>query len=205
MLNLFKHLWLPDDVRKYVLKKFPEKYFRVEFRIDGKEVALSEVVGNERNVEHGTVTYTDSEGNTVTQWLFLYKGEISFNSVDHAVDQFSLNGIEPGLRKPPLVGKEGEVEKYREMLKKKLSDAMDYCSGSFLDRLHEYPITDMPRWRRKRILNLLANMGIEGITAFVSFDLDNASLSQLQDFNDELELAMMVENKFEPELDSESN
>ena len=21
MLNLFKHLWLPDDVRKYVLKK----------------------------------------------------------------------------------------------------------------------------------------------------------------------------------------
>ena len=54
-------------------------------------------------------------------------------------------------------------------------------------------------------MNLLANMGTEGITAFVSFDLDNASLSQLQDFNDELELAMMVENKFEPELDSESN
>ena len=205
MLNLFKHQWLPDDVRKYVLKKFPEKYFRVTFRIDGKDVALSEVVGNERHVGHGTVIYTDSEENTVTQWLFLYKGEITFNSVDHAVDQFSLNGIEPDLRKPPLVGKKGEVEKYRKMLKKKLSDAMDYCPGSFLDRLHEYPITDMPRWRRKRILNLLANMGTEGITAFVSFDLEDASLSQLQEFNDELELAMMVENKYEPELDSESN
>lgn len=205
MLNLFKHLWLPDDVRKYVLKKFPEKYFRVKFRIDGKDVDMSDVVGNERRIEHGTVTYTDSEGNTEAQWLFLYKGKITFNSVDHAVDQFSLNGIEPDLRKPPLVGKMGEVEKYRKMLKKKLSDAMDYCPGSFLERLHEYPITDMPRWQRKRILNLLANMETEGITAFVSFELDNASLSQLQEFNDELELALLVENKYEPELDSESN
>jgi hypothetical protein len=201
MLNLFKHQWLPDDVRKYVLKKFPEKYFRVTFRIDGKDVALSEVVGNERHVGHGTVIYTDSEENTVTQWLFLYKGEITFNSVDHAVDQFSLKGIEPDLRKPPLVGKKGEVEKYRKMLKEKLSEAMDYCPGSFLDRLHEYPITDMPRWRRKRILNLLANMSEDGVPAFVSFDLDNVALSQLEQFSEELELAMMVENKYEPELD----
>jgi hypothetical protein len=203
MLNLFKHQWLPDDVRKYVLKKFPEKYFRVTFRIDGKDVALSEVVGNERHVGHGTVIYTDSEENTVTQWLFLYKGEITFNSVDHAVDQFSLKGIEPDLRKPPLVGKKGEVEKYRKMLKEKLSEAMDYCPGSFLDRLHEYPITDMPRWRRKRILNLLANMSEDGVPAFVSFDLDNVALSQLEQFNEELELALMVENKYEPELDEE--
>ena len=105
------------------------------------------------------------------------------------------------MRKLPLVGKEGEVEKYRKMLKKKLSAAMDYCPGSPLDRLHDYPITDMPRWRRKRILNLLANMGTEGITAFVSFDLDDASLGQLQEFNDELELAMLVENSYEPELE----
>lgn len=203
MLNLFKHQWLPDDVRKYVLKKFPEKYFRVTFRIDGKDVALSEVVGNERHVGHGTVIYTDSEENTVTQWLFLYKGEITFNSVDHAVDQFSLKGIEPDLRKPPLVGKKGKVEKYRKMLKEKLSEAMDYCPGSFLDRLHEYPITDMPRWRRKRILNLLANMSEDGVPAFVSFDLDNVALSQLEQFSEELELAMMVENKYEPELDEE--
>ena len=203
MLNLFKHQWLPNDVRKYVLKKFPEKYFRITFRIDGKDVALSEVVGNERHVGHGTVIYTDSEENTVTQWLFLYKGEITFNSVDHAVDQFSLKGIEPDLRKPPLVGKKGEVEKYRKMLKEKLSEAMDYCPGSFLDRLHEYPITDMPRWRRKRILNLLANMSEDGVPAFVSFDLDNVALSQLEQFSEELELAMMVENKYEPELDEE--
>jgi len=85
----------------------------------------------------------------------------------------------------------------------KLSEAMDYCPGSFLDRLHEYPITDMPRWRRKRILNLLANMSEDGIPAFVSFDLDNVALSQLEQFNEELELAMMVENKYEPELDTE--
>ena len=136
-------------------------------------------------------------------WLFLYKGEISFDSVDHAVDNFTLEGIEPGVRKLPRVGKKEVVEKYRKTLKKKLSDAMDYCPGSFLDRLHEYPITDMPRWRRKRILNLLANMSEDGIPAFVSFDLDNASLSQLEQFNEELELAMMVENKYEPELDTE--
>ena len=135
--------------------------------------------------------------------MYLFRGEISFDSVDHAADEFSLKGIEPGLRKPPLVGKKGEVEKYRKMLKKKLSEAMDYCPGSPLDRLHDYPITDMPRWRRKRLLNLLANMGTEGITVFVSFDLDDASLSQLQEFNDELELAMLVENKYEPELDAE--
>ena len=203
MLNLFKRQWLSTYTREYIMKYLPEKYFRVEFQIDGKNVKMSDVVGNERHIERGMVTYTDSEGNTETEYLFLYKGEIDFNSVEHAKDQFSLKGIEPGLRKPPLVGKKGEVEKYRKMLKKKLSNAMDYCPGSPLDRLHEYPITDMPRWRRKRILNLLANMGTEGITAFVSFDLDDASLSQLQEFNDELELALMVENRYEPELDSE--
>ena len=201
MLNLFKHQWLPDYIREYILKKFPEKHFRVEFKIGGKMVALAQVVGNERRVEKGYVTYVDSEGNTETQWLFLFGGEITFGSVDFAKGQFSLDGIEPDLRKPPLVGKEGEVEKYRKMLKKKLSDAMDYCPGSFLDRIHEYPITDMPRWRRKRLLNLLANMSEDGIAAFVSFDLDNAALSQLEQFNDELELAMMVENKYSPELD----
>ena len=202
MLNMFKHQWLPDYIREYILKKFPQKYFRITFRIDGKDVDMSDVIGNERHVERGNVTYIDSEGNTETQWLFLYRGEITFDSVGRAVDEFSLIGIEPGLRKPPLVGKKGEVEKNRKMLKKKLSEAIDYCPGSPLDNLHEYPITDMPRWQRKRILNLLANMGTDGITAFVSFDLNDASLSQLQEFNDELELAMMVENKYEPELDS---
>lgn len=203
MLNMFKHQWLPDYIREYILKKFPQKYFRVTFRIDGKDIDMSDVVGNERHVERGDVSYTDSEGNSDIQWLFLYKGEISFDSVDHAADEFSLKGIEPDLRKPPLVGKKGEVEKYRKMLKKKLSEAMDYCPGSILDRLHEYPITDMPRWRRKRVLNLLANMSEDGVPAFVSFDLDNVALSQLEQFNEELELAMMVENKYEPELDEE--
>lgn len=203
MLNLFKHQWLPDYIREYILKKFPTKHFKVTFEINGKDIPMDQVVGDERNIKKGTVTYTDAEGNSTMNWLFLYKGEISFDSVDHAVDNFTLEGIEPGVRKLPRVGKKEVVEKYRKTLKKKLSDAMDYCLGSFLDRLHEYPIIDMPRWRRKRILNLLANMSEDGIPAFVSFDLDNASLSQLEQFNEELELAMMVENKYEPELDTE--
>lgn len=201
MLNLFKHQWLPDYIRDYIVKKFPAKHFKVTFEINGHEVPMDQVVGNERHVKRGNVTYTDTEGNSTTNWLFLYKGELSFNSVDRAVDNFTLDGIEPGIRKLPRVGKKGEVEKYRKELKKKLSDAMDYCPGSFLDQLHDYPITDMPRWRRKRILNLLANMSEDGIPAFVSFDLDNAALSQLEQFNEDLELAMMVENKYEPELD----
>ena len=203
MLNVFKHQWLPDYIREYILKKFPTKHFKVTFEINGKDIPMDQVVGDERNIKKGTVTYTDAEGNSTMNWLFLYKGEISFDSVDHAVDNFTLEGIEPDVRKLPRVGKKEVVEKYRKTLKKKLSDAMDYCPGSFLDRLHEYPITDMPRWRRKRILNLLANMSEDGIPAFVSFDLDNASLSQLEQFNEELELAMMVENKYEPELDTE--
>lgn len=201
MLNLFKHQWLPDYIRDYILKKFPQKYFRVTFRIAGRDVDMSDVVGNERHVERGNVTYTDSEGNTVTHWLFLYKGEITFYAVGSAADEFTLEGIEPDLRKPPQVGKKGEVEKYRKMLKKKLSEAIDYCPGSFLDNLHEYPITDMPRWQRKRILNLLANMSEDGITAFVSFDLNDAALSQLEQFNEDLELAMLVKNEYTPELD----
>ncbi len=201
MLNLFKHQWLPDYIRDYILKKFPQKYFRVTFRIAGRDVDMSDVVGNERHVERGNVTYTDSEGNTVTHWLFLYKGEITFYAVGSAADEFILEGIEPDLRKPPQVGKKGEVEKYRKMLKKKLSEAIDYCPGSFLDNLHEYPITDMPRWQRKRILNLLANMSEDGITAFVSFDLNDAALSQLEQFNEDLELAMLVKNEYTPELD----
>jgi len=203
MLNLFKHQWLPDYIREYIVKTFPAKYFKVTFEINGHDVPMDQVVGNERHIKNGTVTYTDIEGNTVSYWLFLFKGEIDFDSVSHAADNFSLDGIEPDLRKPPRVGKKDEAEKYRMELKKKLSEAIDYCPGSFLDRLQDYPITDMPRWRRKRILNLLANMSEDGIPAFVSFDLDNAALSQLEQFNEELELAMMVENKYEPELDGE--
>ena len=61
----------------------------------------------------------------------------------------------------------------------------------------------MPRWQRKRILSLLANMSEDGITAFVSFDLDDAALSQLGQFNEELELAMLVKNEYSPELDEQ--
>ena len=204
MLNLFKRQWLPAYIREYILKTFPAKLFRVEFIIGGKPVELSQVVGNERHIEHGVVTYIDAEGDTESETIGLYKGEVTFNQVNYAKNEFALKGIEPGLRENPRVGKKGEVEKYRAALKKKLSKAMDYCSGSTLDRLHEYPITDMSRWQRKRILNLLANMGEDGITAFVSFDLDNASFSQLERFNDELELAMLVESEYSPELDEES-
>ena len=203
MLNLFKHQWLPDYIREYIVKKFPTENFKVTFEINGRDMPMDQVVGNERHVKQGTVTYTDAEGDSTTCWLFLRRGEITFDSVSFAVDNFALEGIEPGIRKLPRVGKNDEVEKYRKMLKEKLSEAMDYCPGSFLDRLHEYPITDMPRWRRKRILNLLANMSEDGVPAFVSFDLDNVALSQLEQFNEELELAMMVENKYEPELDEE--
>lgn len=201
MLNLFKHQWLPDYIREYILKTFPANLFRVEFVINGKRIDLSKVAGNERRVEYGIVSYTDAEGNSLSEILGLYKGEVSFNQVDYTKNEFALNGIDPGIRKNPLVGKMGEVEKYRAALKKKLSAAMDYCPGSVLDKLHDYPITDMPRWRRKRLLNLLANMGEDGIAVFVSFDLDDAALSQLEQFNEELELAMMVENKYDPELD----
>ena len=200
MLNLFKRQWLPDYIRDYILKCFPAKDFKVEFCIDGKMVDMGQVVGNERRIENGIVTYTDSEGNTISETLGLYKGEVTFNQVDYVKDDFALKGIEPGLRKNPRVGKKGEVEKYRKELKKKLSKVIDYCPGSTLDRLHEYPITDMPRWQRKRILSLLANMSEDGITAFVSFDLDDAALSQLEQFNEELELAMLVKNEYSPEL-----
>ena len=35
------------------------------------------------------------------------------------------------------------------------------------------------------------------------FPTENVALSQLEQFNEELELALMVENKHEPELDEE--
>lgn len=101
MLNIFKKQWLPDYVREYINKKFPEKFFKVTFDIAGKEVPLDRVAGNERNVRRGTVVYTDAEGNTVTEWLFLLHDEINFTSVDHAVAEFALEGVEPIIRKAP--------------------------------------------------------------------------------------------------------
>jgi hypothetical protein len=203
MLNIFKKQWLLDCVREYIGKKFPSKYYQVAFVIDGREVPMADVKGNERHVKEGVITYTDPDGNTTRQWLFLYKGEITFNSVDHAESEFALKGIEPTVKKAPRIGKKSTVEKVRKELKSKLSKAVDYCPGSFLDRTHEYPITDIPRWRRKRILNLLANLSEESIPVFVSFDLDHAALGQLEQFNEELDLAMMVENTYDPELEEE--
>ncbi len=204
MLNLFKRQWLPDYVREYINKKLPSKFFKVTFEIAGVNVPMDQVVGNERNVRRGTVVYTDAEGNTVTEWLFLLHDEININSVDHAVSEFALEGVEPTIRKAPLVGTKDKVNKFRKTLGEKISKAIDYCPGSFLDRTKEYPITDMPRWRRKRILNLLANLSEDSIPVFVSFDLKHASMSQLEQFNEELELAMMVENTFEPDLEGEN-
>ncbi len=205
MLNLFKRQWLPDYIREYIKQKFPAKHFLVHFYINGKTVPMDQVVGNERFIKIGIISYVDPEKNITSEIMIPYKGEITFSCVDHAEANFSLKGIEPRIRKAPRIGKEDSVKKYREELKKKLSAAIDYCHGSFLDRTHEYPITDMPRWRRKRLLNLLANMSEEGITAFVSFDLDHAAMSQLEQFNEELELAMMVENTYEPELEEEES
>lgn len=204
MLNIFKKQWLPDYVREYINKKLPAKFFKVTFDIAGKEVPLDRVAGNERNVRRGTVVYTDAEGNTVTEWLFLLHDEINFNSVDHAVAEFALEGVEPTIRKVPLVGTKDTVKEFRKSLGEKISKAIDYCPGSFLDRTKEYPITDMPRWRRKRILNLLANLSEDSIPVFVSFDLKHASMSQLEQFNEELDLAMMVENTYDPELEEEN-
>jgi len=205
MLNLFKRQWLPDYIREYIKQKFPAKNFLVHFYINGKTVPMDQVVGNERFIKIGIISYVDPEKNITSEIMIPYKGEITFSCVDHAEANFSLKGIEPRVRKAPRIGKEDSVKKYREELKKKLSAAIDYCPGSLLDRTHEYPITDMPRWRRKRLLNLLANMSEEGITAFVSFDLDHAAMSQLEQFNEELELAMMVENTYEPELEEEES
>lgn len=204
MLNLFKKQWLPDYIRVYIIKRFPEKYFKVTFEIDGKNVPMAQVVGNERKIRRGTVTYTDPEGNTSSQGLFLLRNEISFNSVNHAESEFALEGIEPTIRKAPLVGREDKVKKLRQELAEKISKAIDYCPGSFLDRTKEYPVTDIPRWRRKRLLNLLANLSEDSIPVFVSFDIRHASMSQLEQFNEELDLAMMVDNKYEPELDEEN-
>lgn len=204
MLNLFKKQWLPDYIREYINKKLPAKFFKVTFEISGVEVPMDQVVGNERNVRRGTVVYTDAEGNTVTEWLFLRRGEINHASVDFAVDHFALEGVEPTIRKAPLVGTEDKVKEFRKSLGEKISKAIDYCPGSFLDRTKEYPITDMPRWRRKRLLNLLANLSEDSIPVFVSFDLKHASMSQLEQFNEELDLAMMVENTFDPELEEEN-
>lgn len=204
MLNLFKKQWMPDYIRQYISKKLPNKYFKVEFVIGGKLVPFVDVVGNERFIKEGIVTFTDAEGNTSTQWLYLYKGALMHDAVDHVVDNFAMEGIEPATHKVPRIGKKDMADKVRKELKEKLSKAIDYCPGSFLDTIKEYPITDMPRWRRKRILNLLANMSEESIPVFVSFDLDHAALSQLEQFNEELELAMMVENEYNPELEKEN-
>jgi hypothetical protein len=201
MLNIFKKQWLPDYVREYINNKLPAKFFKVTFEISGVEVPLDQVVGNERNVRRGTVVYTDAEGNTVTEWLFFRQGEINHASVDFAVDQFALEGVEPTIRKAPLVGTNGKVNQLRKDLGEKISKAIDYCPGSFLDRIKEYPITDIPRWRRKRLLNLLANLSEDSIPVFICFDLKHASKSQLEQFNEELELAMMVENTFDPDLE----
>ena len=67
MLNLFKRRWLPDYIREYILKTFPAKHFKVEFVIGGKCVELSEVVGNERRIEYGIVTYTDAKGDSLSE------------------------------------------------------------------------------------------------------------------------------------------
>ena len=144
MLNLFKHQWLPDYIRDYIVKKFPAKHFKVTFEINGHEVPMDQVVGNERHVKRGNVTYTDAEGDSTTCWLFLRRGEITFDSVSFAVDNFALEGIEPGVRKLPRVGKKDEVDKYRKMLKKKLSEAMDYCPGSFWTNSTNTPLPTCP-------------------------------------------------------------
>ena len=62
----------------------------------------------------------------------------------------------------------------------------------------------MPRWRRKKILHLLADLSEESIPVFVDFDIQNVAESQLQMFNAELDLAMLVENTYEPEQEADN-
>lgn len=45
MLNLFKHQWLPDYIREYIVKKFPTANFKVTFEINGRDVPKLPRVG----------------------------------------------------------------------------------------------------------------------------------------------------------------
>lgn len=205
MWNLFKKQWLPDYVREYIKKQFPVKWFRVAFIIGGKPIPIDRVVGNERNIKSGEITYTDVKGDTVTKLLVLGPdGEFSCDAVDRTLVDFGMAGIEIGVRNPPTVGKPKLVAQLRKEVSEKLSKLIDYCPGSLLDKTHSYPISDMPRWRRKKILHLLADLSEESIPVFVDFDIQNVAESQLQMFNAELDLAMLVENTYEPEQEADN-
>ena len=201
MLNLFKKQWLPDHIRSLMKKKFPEEHhFTIWFNIAGENFDIDSVVGNERHANYFEIIFTDSEKNQVIFKSSIY-GEIGdHQATSIPISYFIAKGIDPEFRKNVRVGKAGEVEKVRAAVQKKLSDMVDYCPGTLLDETSDYPITDIPRWRRKKLLNLLANLSEESIPVFVKFDLSDAALDQLERFNDELDIANLVENKFEPEL-----
>ncbi len=67
------------------------------FIIDGKPIPIDQVVGNERKIKSGEITYTDVKGDTVTEFLVLASdGEFSCADVDQALLDFGLDGIVNG-------------------------------------------------------------------------------------------------------------
>ena len=204
MYNLFKRQWLPNWIRECINMQFPKKlHYTVQFEIDGKRIDMDQVKGNERKVTRYFVTFIDSEGNKVEKWVSIIDTITHYEAIDIPTSYFIAHGVDPEFRKNVRVGKKKEVEKVKKELKRKLSEMIDYCPGSLLDQTNDYPITDIPRWRRKRILALLENLSENSIPVFVKFDLDNVALDQLEQFNDELDMASMVENKYDENLISE--
>ena len=193
MLNLFKRQWLPGWIRECMLQKFPKKFYRIEFDIAGRRVGIDDVVGNERRVNRMYFVFVDSEGNSIEKWVSI-TGVISYyEAVDIPTSFFAVNGIEPEFRPNVKVGKKAEVEKMKEELKLKLSEIIDYCRGSLLDRTNDYPFLDLSAKTRRLILDMLLNMSENSVPVFIKFDLDNVALDQLEVFKEELKFAEHME------------
>ena len=102
------------------------KWFSVAFIIDGKPIPIDRVVGNERNIKSGEITYTDVKGDTVTKLLVLGPdGEFSCDAVDRTLVDFGMAGIEIGVRNSPTVGKPKLVAQLRKEVSEKLSKLID--------------------------------------------------------------------------------
>ena len=204
MYNLFKRQWLPTWIRECINMQFPKKHhYTVQFEIDGKRIDMDQVKGNERKVTRYFVTFTDSEGNKVEKWVSIIGKITHYEAIEIPTSFFIEHGVDPEFRKHVRVGKKKEVEKVKNELKHRLSELIDYCPGSQLDQANDYPVTDIPRWRRRRLLSLLANMSENSIPVYIKFDLDNVALDQLEQFSDELEMAAMVKNAYDENLISE--
>jgi len=214
ILGFFGHEWITKAHADRILENFPEKRYNVcvAFK-DGSEKPLKDCTCTERNVEYIYIYYKDGTGTPdpepyryivdgVTNSYYICDdimiGARSYFRSKHKNENFPQTRNE----------KPEDISRVRIKVREKLVKFLQLSNRLDRDLFNKSPERDVEiylnnysgNWIR-RVLGLLELVDSDGIGITLNFEIEGASMDQLERLANHIELAETQDFDFIPELE----